>query len=178
MHPTAAQYRTGHRLIQFGLVLFLLGLLVGFAVPYVANPRMGLASHVEGVMNGMLLMLLGLIWPRLVLPSRTLGVAFGLAVYGTFANWSATLLAAVWGAGRSMPLAAPAPVATGLQENVIDFLLISLSVAIIAVTLIVLYGLRQAPGPASHSERAVSDVEGNPQLVHAGVPGEAGHGDG
>lgn len=42
----------GHALLQAGVALFLAGLLVGLAVPAMANPRMGLASHLEGVMNG------------------------------------------------------------------------------------------------------------------------------
>ena len=53
------QERQGHRLLQLGVTLFLLGLLVGFAVQSLANPRMGLASHIEGVMNGLFLMALG-----------------------------------------------------------------------------------------------------------------------
>jgi hypothetical protein len=67
MTATPVHHRMGHRLIQLGVFLFLLGLLGGFAIPFLANPRMGLASHLEGVMNGMLLVLLGLIWPRLTL---------------------------------------------------------------------------------------------------------------
>jgi hypothetical protein len=35
-----------------GLLLFLLGLLVGLAAPVLANPRMGVSSHIEGVLNG------------------------------------------------------------------------------------------------------------------------------
>lgn len=51
---------TGRRLLQAGILLFLLGLLTGFLVPFTANPRMGLSSHLEGVMNGMFLVGLGL----------------------------------------------------------------------------------------------------------------------
>ena len=62
-HATQAQ--TGRRLLQLGIILFLLGLLTGLAVPALANPRMGLASHLGGVMNGLVLVALGLMWPRL-----------------------------------------------------------------------------------------------------------------
>ena len=37
-----------------GMLLFLLGLLTGFAEPHFGNVRMGLAAHLEGVMNGIL----------------------------------------------------------------------------------------------------------------------------
>src|SRR5262249_15099176 len=113
---TRSQEHTGHRLLQLGIVLFLLGLLVGFSVPALANPRMGLASHLEGVMNGLFLVTLGLIWPRLALSARLLATTFWLAIYGTFANWTATLLAAAWGTGRTMPIAAQGHTGTPGQE--------------------------------------------------------------
>lgn len=136
------QDRTGHRLLQAGFALFLLGLLVGFAVPALANPRMGLASHLEGVMNGLFLVVLGLVWPRLVLSSRLLRATFWLAIFGTFANWATTLLAAAWGAGRTMPIAAEGRFGTPGQEAVIQGLLVSLAVAMVLVCVLVLVGLR------------------------------------
>lgn len=139
----------GHRLIQFGMVLFLLGLLVGFVIPVVENPRMGLTSHLEGIMNGIFLIALGLIWPRLALGPGLLAGTFWLTIYGTFANWLATLLAAIWGAGRNMPIAAPEPTATVMQENIVDGLLISLSFIMVIISVIVLWGLRRLPEEAA-----------------------------
>jgi hydroxylaminobenzene mutase len=96
-----------HRLIQLGFLLFLVGLLTGFVVPVLANPRMGLSSHLEGVLNGIFLIVLGLVWSRLDLGEVMKATTFWLSMYGTFANWAATLLAAIWGAGlSSMPIAA------------------------------------------------------------------------
>ena len=139
--------RVGHRLIQLGVTLFLVGLLIGLAVPVFANPRMGLASHLEGVMNGMFLVLLGVIWPRLDMGPRGLAATFWLAMYGTFSNVLATLLAAAWGAGSMMPLAAGSQVGTPAQEVVIRVLLVSLALAMVAVCVLVLVGLRR-PGRA------------------------------
>ncbi len=143
--------QAGHRLLQLGILLLLFGLLTGFAVPMLANPRMGLSSHLEGVMNGMLLVLLGLLVPRLTLPRSTLRTLFWLAVYGSFANWTATLLAAYWGAGASMPIAAAAHQGSPVQEMTINFLLFSLSLAMVGVCVLVLWGLRLAP--ANKSEK-------------------------
>jgi hypothetical protein len=71
-------------------------------------------------------------------------LTYWLAIYGTFANWAATGLAAVWGAGASsMPIAALGHQGTTGQEAVIDFLLVSLSVAMVAVCVLVLWGLRK-----------------------------------
>jgi hydroxylaminobenzene mutase len=136
-----------HRLLQLGVLLFLLGLIGGFAIPGLANPRMGLASHLEGVLNGLFLVVLGLVWPRLVLRRRAAIALFWVALYGTFANWATTLLAAFWGAGTRMPLAAGAHRGTVVQELAIDVLLVTLSVAIVAACVLILWGLRRARTP-------------------------------
>lgn len=136
------------RLLQLGILLFLLGLLTGFAIPVLANPRMGLSSHLEGVLNGMFLMGLGLLWPRLRLGRTGQAVAFWLVVYGTFANWAATLLSAAWAAGGAMPIAGGGRAGTVLQESVVMALLLSLSFAMIAACGVVLWGLRGGVDPA------------------------------
>lgn len=146
MSARAVDSIRGHRLLQLGVFLFLLGLLVGFAVPTFENPRMGLASHMQGILNGIFLIVLGLVWPRLSLPRRSSKGLFWIAIYGTFANWAVTLLAAFWGAGTSMPIAALGNEGTPMQEATIDALLISLSIAMVVVSVLVLWGLRVVPG--------------------------------
>ncbi len=131
-------------LLQLGIALFLLGLLTGFVVPKFKNPRMGLSSHMEGVLNGMFLMALGLLWQRLNLSALWLTAAFWLALYGTFANWLATFLAAAWGAGSLMPIAAGEHKASAGKEGVIRFLLSTVGLTMVAVSVIVLAGLRAA----------------------------------
>lgn len=133
----------GHRLIQAGAFLFLLGLLIGFVIPMVTNPRMALSSHLEALMNGLFLMVLGLLWDRLKLSEKTFQALFALAIFGTFANMIATLLAAVWGSGAAMPIAAGAYEGTPLQESVIMILLGTLSLAMVAALVLVLLGLRR-----------------------------------
>lgn len=150
---TASESRTSHNLIRLGFLLFLLGLLTGFAIPLLENPRMGLSSHLEGVLNGIFLIALGLVWSRLRLGRRGRRVTAGLALYGTFANWATTLLAAAWGAGHgSMPIAAGGHQGAAWQEGLVMFLLLSLSVSMIAVCGSVLWGLRgrrTEPGAAA-----------------------------
>lgn len=141
---------SARRLLQLGIALFLLGLLTGLAVPALASPRMALASHVEAVMNGAFLVLLGLLWPILRLSPRLLSAAFWLAVYGAFANWLATLLAAAWRAGNPMmPLAAQGSTGSPTQELVLKALLVSLALAMIVSCVLVLFGLR---GPAAKGD--------------------------
>jgi hydroxylaminobenzene mutase len=128
-------------LVQLGILLFLLGLLTGLAGPKLKNPRMGLSSHLEGVMNGMFLVILGLVWPRLGLSHAWLAVTFWLIVYAAFANWLATLLAAAWGAGTLMPIASGGHKAALGKERVIGFLLVSLALCVVTACAIVLVGL-------------------------------------
>jgi (hydroxyamino)benzene mutase len=129
-------------LFKLGLILFVIGLLTGFAIPVLKNPRMGLTSHLEGVLNGMFLALLGLLWPHVHL-SHAWGVtAIGLIVYSAYANWLGTLLAAAWGAGRKLaPIAAGEHEASTAKEAVFGFLVVSLSVTIVIGVVIVLFGL-------------------------------------
>jgi hydroxylaminobenzene mutase len=116
---------------------------------------MALSSHLEGVMNGTFLLILGAIWHRLRLGPRSQRTAFWLAAYGTFANWGTTLVAAMWGAGESMmPLAAAGHTGTSAQEMLIAVGLVSLSLAMMVVCPIVLWGLRSVK--ASVAARAPS----------------------
>lgn len=141
------QINQANRLILLGLILFMLGLSIGFVVHNTANPRMALSAHLEGIMNGMFLMILGLIWQRLILSNLLLKVTFWLALYGTFANLTAVIFAAITGFGKMMPIAGGQE-GTAMAEGFINFLLISLSLCMLAVCLIVIIGfyrhMRQA----------------------------------
>jgi hydroxylaminobenzene mutase len=129
-------------LVKLGLILFVIGLLTGFAIPLLKNPRMGLTSHLEGVLNGMFLVLLGLVWPHVHLPHAWSLTAVALIVYSAYANWLGTLLAGAWGAGRKLtPIAAGDHEASKLKETIFGFLLISLSVAIVIGVVIVIVGI-------------------------------------
>ena len=88
------------RLMWHGMLLFLLGLFTGFAEPHFANVRMGLAAHLEGVMNGTLLLALGAIWPHVRLGRNGQAAAFWTALYSAYANWFFTTLAAVFARRR------------------------------------------------------------------------------
>lgn len=143
-------------LLRLGMVLFLLGLLTGFLIPAMANPRMGLSSHLEGVLNGIFLLVLGLAWGRLALGARTRTLVIGLAAFGTYTNWLATLVAGFVGAGATMmPLAGGDQVGRPVEELLIGIALVSLSVAMIGVSALVLVGLRGRT--TTGAERMVDD---------------------
>lgn len=133
--------------LRLGVLLFLLGLLAGFLLPAMANPRMGLTSHLEGVINGIFLLAVGLLWPHLSLGKLAQRLLFAFVVYGAYVNWLVTLLAGFWGAGAGMmPIAGGGHEGTALQEAFITFGLMSLSVGMLVAGGLLLWGLR---GPAS-----------------------------
>ena len=118
-------------------------MITGFAIPAMQNPRMGLSSHLEAVMNGMFLVILGLIWPKLHLSNRALNWGYGLSLFGTYTNWITTFLAGIWGAGAEMmPIAAGGFLGTAWQEIFIKIGLISLSFAMVIVCGLLIWGLR------------------------------------
>lgn len=130
------------KLVLLGAVLVMLGLLTGFVSGSLANPRMGLAAHLEGLMNGTLMIALGAAWGHVKLPAKAQAWCWWLLVYGTVANWLAVLLAAIWGAGgATMPLAAAGMQAAPWQESLVGALLISLSFAIVAAFALVIRGV-------------------------------------
>jgi hydroxylaminobenzene mutase len=139
-----------HRLLWHGVLLFLLGLLSGFAVPALHNPRMGVSAHLEGVMNGILLLVLGLAWHRFTLSPRARAALFWLALYGAYANWATTLLSAYVGTSRRTPIAGAGFSGRPWQESLVEAGLVSLSIAMVAACLIALSGLRK--GAAASSE--------------------------
>jgi len=136
--------RQGHRLLQLGMLLFLFALIVGLIVPKFAVPRLGLSTHLLGIMQGTFLMVAGLLWGRLRLSPAMSRIGVFLAVYGCLAAWIANLSAAIRGAGNSMlPIAAGQAHGSALQEGMIAVALRSAAVSLIAVAILILWGLRR-----------------------------------
>lgn len=131
------------RLLQAGFVLFLLGLLTGFIVPLAHLPRMALSSHLEGVMNGMFLIALGLCWKFIVLPSWAATTAMLAAITGTYANWVVTLLSAFTGAAAMMPIAGGGSAGSPLHESLVSGLLVFVSLSMVLTCMLALWGLQR-----------------------------------
>ena len=133
----------GQRLLRVGITLFLLALLVGLAVPRFAVPRLGLSTHLLGLMQGTFLLVAGSLWPKLTLTRTLSRVGSYLAAYGCIAAWTANLLSALWGAGNSMlPIAAGQARGSVLQERIIAGGLVTAAVSLITMAMIMLWGLR------------------------------------
>lgn len=124
-----------------GMFLFLLGLITGFVSGVFKNPRMGLAAHLEGVMNGMFLILLGLIWTKVTLSHLLKATAFYFLLWGTYANWLACIAAGISGASRMTPIASAGFSALEWQENIIAALFVSVGLAMVAAVALLAVGL-------------------------------------
>lgn len=135
--------RTGRRLMFHGMCLFVLGLLVGFAEQHFANIRMGLAAHLEGVMNGIFLLVLGAIWEHVRLSPTASTIAFWTVLYGTYVNWMVTSLAAIFGTAALSPITGAGHSGKPWQETVVMGGFMSVGIAILLASCLVLWGLRK-----------------------------------
>jgi hydroxylaminobenzene mutase len=133
---------TNRHLLWHGMFLFLLGLLTGFAEQHFANMRMGLAAHLEGVMNGIFLLALGAIWNEVRLPPPAKVAAYWAALYGTYVNWLVTTLAAIFGTAALSPITAVGHTGLPWQESLVTAGFMSVGIVIVAASLLILWGLR------------------------------------
>jgi hydroxylaminobenzene mutase len=124
------------------MFLFLLGLLTGFVEPRFANVRMGLAAHLEGVMNGVFLLALGAAWNQVELARKVKATVFWGVLYGTYMNWVMTLFAAAFGTGALSPITAPGRHGLPWQESLVMAGFMSVGIAIVLTSVLVLWGLR------------------------------------
>src|SRR6266581_424583 len=130
------------RLMFHGMCLFLLGLLTGFAEQHFANVRMGLAAHLEGLMNGTFLIALGAIWSHVQLSPQLETTAFWAVLYGAYANVITTTLAAIVGANSLSPITGAGHSAAPWQEFLITGGFVSVGIAMVGSSALFLWGLR------------------------------------
>lgn len=135
--------RQGHRLLQIGVALFLLSSFEGFAIPFLAAPRLGLSAHTLSALQGVLLLALGLMWSKLNLGTIASRIAFWSLLYSAFAIFVAYVMAAIWGAGNeAMPLAAGTAHGTAFQETVIKIVGYSSAPTGLLSFALMMFGLR------------------------------------
>jgi hydroxylaminobenzene mutase len=135
------------RLLFHGMALFLIGLLTGLAEQHFTNVRMGLAAHLEGVMNGTFLLAVGAIWNEVRLPPRASAATYWTLLGGTYGNWAVTTMAAFLGTAALSPISAAGHSATQWQEALVTAGFVLIGLAIIVASILLLWGLR---GKATH----------------------------
>ena len=115
-----------HRLLQLGVALLVFSSFEGFAIPYLAVPRLGLSAHTLSALQGVLMLAPGLMWPKLNLGAMASWIAFWFLIYSPLAILAAYVIAATWGAGNeTMPLAAAAAHGSAFQEVLIKIVAFS-----------------------------------------------------
>jgi hydroxylaminobenzene mutase len=141
-----------YRLLRHGLLLFFLALVTGFAVPEMVNPRAGVAGHVEGLMNGMFLVVVGLAWPALRLSERAGRVVSWLLTFGTYANWAATTASGVLGTSKGTPVAGAGFQGSPLAESAVFGVLVLVGLSMTAAcAVLVSRAWRAAPSALAES---------------------------
>src|SRR5580704_11656110 len=143
-----AMQNAHRRLMWHGMFLFLLGLFTGFAEPHFVNMRMGLAAHLEGVLNGIFLLAWGATWSEVRLSPAAKAAAFWTALYGSYVNWLVTTLAAAFGTAALSPITAAGHSGQPWQESIVTVGFMSVAIAIILCSLLVLWGLRGKAMPS------------------------------
>jgi len=133
--------RQSLQLLRFGMTWILVALVAGLVLPWFRVPRLGLSVHLLGLMQGMLLAVLGLIWPRLRLAASWSRAAAWLAVYGCVAAWTANVLAAAWGGSAMLPIASGQARSSPVHDGIITLGLRSGAVALVSATVLVSWGL-------------------------------------
>jgi hydroxylaminobenzene mutase len=130
-------------MLQIGVALFVFSALEGFVIPSFPAPRLGLSVHTLSALQGVMLLGLGLLWPRLNLGTTTSRIAFWTYIYSSFATLIPYMMAAIWGAGNStIPLAAGTAHGSVFQEAFIKVVLYSAAPTFLISMALVLWGLR------------------------------------
>ena len=134
------------RLVWHGMLLFLLGLITGLLEQHFTNVRMGLSAHLEGVMNGIFLIALGAAWNEVRLAYPVKVTAYCTALYGTYVNWLVTSIAAAFGAAANSPITSAGYSGQPWQESFVAMGFLTVTIAMIATSILVLWGLRGTAG--------------------------------
>ena len=129
-------------LLSLGFILVFLSFLTGLVIPLVKNPQLAVSSHLNAIIGGIILVILGVISTTLTLSDSNRKIMIWSWIYATYMNWAVTLLGGIWGTSRLTPVAGAGFTASTLQENIVSVLLISLVLASFIGCAIVIWGLR------------------------------------
>jgi len=92
-------------------------------------------------MLALLLIALSVVWEALGLSAGRAKLVRGLYLYGTYASLAAGVLGAVWGTSRVTMIAGAGFHASATKELVVQVLFVSLGLALLAATVLVVLSL-------------------------------------
>jgi hydroxylaminobenzene mutase len=90
------------------------------------------------------LLALGAVWPNVKLASAASTIAFWLVLYGTYANWLITLLAATFGTAALSPITGVGHSGLPWQESLVTAGFMSVGIVIVLASGLILWGLRKS----------------------------------
>jgi hydroxylaminobenzene mutase len=130
-------------MIQIGVGHFVFSAVEGFAIPALRSPALGLSVHRLSALQGVMMLTLGLVWPRLRLGTTASGIAYWTYTYSSLATLVPYVMAALWGAGNTtIPLAAGTAHGNARQETSIKVILYSAAPSFFISMALILWGLR------------------------------------
>lgn len=135
------------RVLVWGAVLFLVGLIEGLFIPYFTNPRMGLSAHLSAVQGGMALLIIGLAWQRLQLSFTQLRYTYYFNVAGMVIIWLSLTLAAVLGTSQATPIAGAGFEGSAIAEGIVQGMLTLGAIAAIVGGGLFFWGLELTTWP-------------------------------
>ena len=106
-----------------GVLLFLLGLLTGFGIPGFRSPRIGISAHLDAIESGLGLIAFGLLLPHLGLSAAWSGAISNTLWISLYVLWIGLVFAAVFGTGKSVPIAGAGLAAKLWQETTATILM-------------------------------------------------------
>ncbi|WP_162814902.1 hypothetical protein [Erythrobacter aureus] len=111
-----------------GVLLFTLGLLIGFAMAKLRNPRLGLSAHLTAVQVGAMLIALALFWQYLGIPDGWATIIVLAVIVSSYVLTFGILLSGVFGASQALPMAGAGHTASKSRETLVTFLVYGSSV--------------------------------------------------
>lgn len=139
----------GRRVLLHGMLLVMVGLVWGLAVPATAHPRLALGAHIQLVTNGMLLMVLAT--ALLALPNRVGPKSVLVMQVASFLTWAMALSEVAnswWGTKQMLPLAASQAGAAGgesWQELIVTLAHLGAGFGLIAAWALLVLGFLRGP---------------------------------
>ena len=144
------------RLLIAGGLLAFLGLSLGALLPVFTNPRMALSAHQQGIVGGVLMIVFGLAWPCAKLLGRRAAFTERLLVFGGYAIWIGSLLAAGFGTSRATPIAGAGFAGARWQEAVVATVLLLGSLATLVGVASMLVGFTQHGRSSDHQPEVLT----------------------
>lgn len=113
----------GQRLIRWGVALLALSVLSGFAIMAAPDPLMGLATHIQGLLNAILLIVVGVIWSRFEISYLGSVVVYWGLIGGAFLTFGVQLACAFLQiGGTTFPIVGSSHTGTPLEETIVRVL--------------------------------------------------------